>query len=132
MNQYEKDIINATIIFAQMASEYGKTDKIRFCDDYLRRVSAVQINLYATFRLNAGFKSLVVDLPEGTSLYNAILEIVRQNPVLRTDWLDDNDELHAHVLVFINGKEITTLPDRLETPLKSDDVLDFFPPVGGG
>jgi molybdopterin synthase sulfur carrier subunit len=92
----------------------------------------VQVNLYATFRLNAGLKNLNINLPRGITLYKAILEIVRQYPVLRTDWLDDKHELHAHVLVFINGQDITTLPEGLETPLEPEDVLDFFPPVAGG
>lgn len=92
----------------------------------------MKVNLYATFRLNAGFKNLDINLPHGITIYEAILEIVRQYPVLRFDWLDDDNELHAHVLVFINGKDITTLPEGLETPLEPEDVLDFFPPVAGG
>jgi sulfur-carrier protein len=92
----------------------------------------LQVNLYATFRLNAGIKSFSIDLPAGTTIRQAILEIVRQYPVLRGDWLDEADELHAHVLVFHNSKETSTLPGGLDTPLEPQDVLDFFPPVAGG
>jgi len=92
----------------------------------------VQVNLYATFRLRAGVKSLNLDLPAGTTVYQAILETVRRVPVLKDDWLDCNNDLHAHVLVFVNSRDVNTLPEGLQTSLQPDDVLDFFPPVAGG
>jgi molybdopterin synthase sulfur carrier subunit len=92
----------------------------------------MQVNLYATFRLAAGFKHLQIDLPQGSTIYTLVLAIVDQYPVLRTHWLDIENQLHAHVHIFLNGNEITTLPDDLQTRLNPADVVDFFPPVAGG
>jgi MoaD family protein len=94
--------------------------------------SLMQINLYATFRLIAGCKSLTLDLPTGTPLRAAIDEILRQLPDLRRHWVTDEGEMHAHVHVLINGQEATTLEGGWMTPLKPDDVVDFIPPVAGG
>lgn len=92
----------------------------------------MQFNLYATFRLLAGAKSGVVDLPQGATVREAVDAIVAVHPNLRPHWLDASGELHAHVHIFVNGNEVQTLPAGLQTPLETAAVLDFFPPVGGG
>jgi sulfur-carrier protein len=94
--------------------------------------NAMQINLYATFRLHAGVRRFDLDLPDGVTLKQAIEAIVEQYPVLHNHWLDEYGNLYAHVHAFINGVDAGTLPDGLNTPLKPADVLDFFPPVAGG
>lgn len=95
-------------------------------------IACMQANLYATFRLLANTRSIQLDLPSGTPLDQAITAIVDQLPVLRPHWLDECGELRAHVHVFVNGSDISTLPAGLRTPLQPGDVLDFFPPVAGG
>lgn len=89
-------------------------------------------NLYATFRLLAKVKSFSLDLPAGTTAFQAVQRIVDMHPVLRSHWLNDAGELHAHVHMFINGHEVLTLPQGVDTPLQPADTLDFFPPVAGG
>lgn len=92
----------------------------------------MQFNLYATFRLLAGVKTLHIDLPDGTTVQQAVHAVVKEQPVLRTHWLDEAGEIHAHVHIFINGHDVQNMERGVETPLKPEDVLDFFPPVGGG
>jgi MoaD family protein len=92
----------------------------------------MQINLYATFRLQAGVRCFELDLTEGATLQHAIEAIVTRYPVLRQHWLDGEGELYGHVHAFINGHDAGTLPLGLNTPLQPADVLDFFPPVAGG
>jgi molybdopterin synthase sulfur carrier subunit len=92
----------------------------------------MQVNLYATFRLIAGVRSLELDLPEGTTVRQAVDEILARLPDLRPHWVNAQNEIHAHVHGFVNGKDVSTLPQGWETPLQSGDVLDFFPPVAGG
>jgi molybdopterin converting factor small subunit len=92
----------------------------------------MQVNLYANFRLHAGVKTFYLDLPPGTNVYQAVLQIVSQYPPLRKDWLDENDCLNAHVHVFIDGSEVGSLPESLDTLLQPENVLDFFPPIAGG
>lgn len=92
----------------------------------------MQANLYATFRLLAGVKVIPLDLQDGKTIQEAILAIIEKHPVLRSHWLNQVGELHAHVHVFLNGVDTSTLPDGLQTRLKCEDNLDFFPPVAGG
>ncbi len=92
----------------------------------------MQANLYATFRLLAGIKTVPVDLPEGSTISQAVGAVVEQYPVLRPHWFDADGEIHAHVHIFVDGEDAQNLAQGLQTPLKAGAVLDFFPPVGGG
>lgn len=92
----------------------------------------MQINLYATFRLLAGIKTISLDLPTGTTVWQAVQAVVEQLPVLRPHWLDDAGDIHAHVHIFVNGHDVLNMEQKDQTPLHSGDVLDFFPPVAGG
>jgi molybdopterin synthase sulfur carrier subunit len=92
----------------------------------------IKVRLFATFRLLAGIKSLELDLPAGASVQDAVQAIVEQIPLLRPHWLDESGELHAHVHILLDGEDVTTLPDGLQSQLMADSALDFFPPVVGG
>lgn len=92
----------------------------------------MQFNLYATFRLLAGIKTLQIDLPAGTTVHQAVHAVVAERPVLRSHWLDQHGEIHAHVHIFVNGQDVQGMELGDQTPLQPEDVLDFFPPVGGG
>ncbi len=92
----------------------------------------MQVNLYATFRLLAGVKKIPIELPDGATIRQVIDCVVEAYPVLRSHWLDEAGELHAHVHIFVNGEDAQNLPQGLATPLSLTTVLDFFPPVGGG
>jgi|WetSurMetagenome_2_1015567.scaffolds.fasta_scaffold109659_2 sulfur-carrier protein len=92
----------------------------------------MQVNFYATFRLLAKAKSFQLDLPDGTTITQAIQEIVKAYPVLRPQWLNDQGELFPHVHAFLNGAKVATLPAGFNTILSAQDRLDFFPPIAGG
>jgi sulfur-carrier protein len=92
----------------------------------------MQFNLYATFRLIAGIKTLEIQLPAGTTVRQAVDALVAERPVLRPHWLDADGDIHAHVHVFVNGDDALNLAQGFDTPLPVESVLDFFPPVGGG
>jgi sulfur-carrier protein len=92
----------------------------------------MQFNLYATFRLLAGIKTIHIDLPEGTTVRQAVGAVIEDRPVLRPHWVNEAGEIHAHVHIFINGDDVQTMPAGIDTPLQVTDVLDFFPPVAGG
>ena len=92
----------------------------------------MQFNLYATFRLLAGVKTVEIELAEGTTIRQAVDALVVERPVLRPHWLDAEGDIHAHVHIFVNGEDARTLAAGFDSPLPRDSVLDFFPPVGGG
>ena len=92
----------------------------------------IHVTLIATFRLVAGVKSFDLDLSSGFTLLQAVRCIVERYPALRSHWVDDTGELHAHVHVFYNGEDAANLPQGLAVIVQPGDTLDFFPPVAGG
>lgn len=92
----------------------------------------MQFNLYATFRLLAGTRSLELDLPAGTTVRQALNAVIEQYPKLKQHWLNEEGEVHAHVHIFVNGDDVQNLKEGMETQLPENSVLDFFPPVAGG
>jgi len=92
----------------------------------------MQVNLYATFRLIAGQKSCMLDLPAGATVRQAVDALLEQLPVLRSHWLDEQGVLYPHVHILCNRKDVETLPEKLDTILEENAVLDIIPPVAGG
>lgn len=92
----------------------------------------MQINLYATFRLIAGVKTLTIDLPAGSTVRQAVQAVVAERPELRRHWLDESGDIHAHVHIFVDGQDVQNMAQQVDSPLPANAVLDFFPPVGGG
>jgi MoaD family protein len=92
----------------------------------------MHVNFYATFRQQAGVKSIELDMPKEPTMRQAVDAIIAVVPALKSIWLTDEGEIQNYVYGFINGTDVSTLPDGWETSLKPDDVLDFLPPVAGG
>ncbi len=92
----------------------------------------MQVNFYATFRVQAGVKSIELELPSGSTMLQAVDAILEKLPGLKSTWLDEKGEIQNYVYGFINGTDVSTLPEGWETKLKPEDMLDFLPPVAGG
>ena len=92
----------------------------------------MRVDFFATLRRIVGAKTVEFDIPEGANVGQLIDEIVRRFPELREMLLDDNGQLYRHVHVFVNGRDVPYIEDKLETVLKPDDVISVFPAVAGG
>jgi molybdopterin converting factor small subunit len=92
----------------------------------------MRVNFYATLRAIAGGKTVEVDLPASTPAWTVLKTATNTRPELDAEiWLAPRQP-KEHIRVFINGRQSLFLPLQLETPLAPNDVLDIFPPVGGG
>ena len=92
----------------------------------------MQINLYSAFREAAGTNNFDLDLPEGSTVNDAIMEIVKIYPGLKKVWFKNDNELYGHVQISINQMDVLSFPDKYKTRLNPKDTLDFFPPIVGG
>lgn len=90
------------------------------------------VNFYATFRLIAGLRSIEVELGTGATVRHLVEAVLIKIPALKPHWQNERGEMYAHVHGFVNGQEISTLPQGWDTMLNPTDVLDFIPPVAGG
>ncbi len=92
----------------------------------------MRINFYATYRPIVGGKTVEFDLDQGITLRQLVQAIIARFPAMQREMLDDDGNLYSHVHIFVNGRDSVFLEKKLDTALQADDVLNIFPPVGGG
>jgi molybdopterin synthase sulfur carrier subunit len=44
----------------------------------------------------------------------------------------ESQDLNQHIIVLVNGRHVSHLPDGLSTELKDGDEVALFPPIAGG
>jgi sulfur-carrier protein len=92
----------------------------------------MKVNFYSTLREIVGQKTVEIDLPENTTVRQLVEEIIRQYPLLERELVDERGNLYQHVHVFVNGRDVPFLVDRVDTQLSMADKISIFPAVGGG
>jgi molybdopterin synthase sulfur carrier subunit len=92
----------------------------------------MKVNFYSTLREIVGQKTVEIDLPENTTVRQLVEEIIRQYPLLERELVDERGNLYQHVHVFVNGRDVPFLVDRIDTQLSMADKISIFPAVGGG
>lgn len=92
----------------------------------------IEVNLVAAYKLIAQKGKLTLDLPDKSSVIDVINGVVKKAPALKSHWLEKDGSPSQHLHVFLNGDDVTTLADELNTCLVEGDSLDFIPPLSGG
>ncbi len=92
----------------------------------------MNINFFATLRQVTGQKSVEFDLPEDITAGEVLEAVVTRYPDMRRELLDENGQLHPHCHMFINGRGVSFMADKMDTVIKPDDKINIFPAVGGG
>jgi len=91
----------------------------------------MEVRLNSLLRLQAGSRSLTLDLRHPTPLAEVLAQIVRLHPKLGPSLLGEGGGPAEHLVVVINGTQWRG--ERGALPLVHDaDVLDLFLAIGGG
>jgi molybdopterin synthase sulfur carrier subunit len=91
----------------------------------------MRIKAYATLRdlLGATFMEVPV---EGTATVERVMRrLVADCPPLDKKLWDDEGRPTGYVKILLNGRSVEYL-SGMATPVKDDDTIALFPPVGGG
>ena len=94
----------------------------------------VKIRAFLTMKeAMGGLSSLELDIENGTIL-SVLVDLVRQfGENFESQVFEQGmKELSGHVLVLVNGRNCSNLPDGLNSVLKDGDELSIFPPMAGG
>jgi MoaD family protein len=87
----------------------------------------MKIKLFGGLRQIAGSAELYAS---GATIREALEKISVQDETLRAAIFDE-DALHPHVRVMLNGHD-SELAQGLETTVSADDQIAIFPPIAGG
>jgi len=91
----------------------------------------MQVKVYATLRMKVGRAEIDVSAGPGDTVRDAIRDVLKQYPALRSDLMSDEGELAKHIHAFLNGRNVRLL-DGLDTVIQEGQKLDIFPAVAGG
>ncbi|MEM3506046.1 MAG: ubiquitin-like small modifier protein 1 [Candidatus Bathyarchaeia archaeon] len=89
----------------------------------------VIVKLYTSLREIAGEKETKVNAETIKEVLKILSE--KYGNEFKNHLLDENGNLKPFFHIMVNGRKMGLL-DGVETRLKDGDVLDIFPPVGGG
>jgi molybdopterin synthase sulfur carrier subunit len=92
----------------------------------------MRVDFYATLRQIVGTKTVDFPLPEGSTIGHLLEEVFIRYPAMRSELLDDEGQLHGHVHVLVNGRDVPYLENTLNSVIHIDDTISIFPAVGGG
>jgi molybdopterin synthase sulfur carrier subunit len=92
----------------------------------------MKVNFYATYRPIVGGKTIDFDVDHGITVQQLVDAIIARFPAMRREMLDDTGQLYSHVHIFVNGRDVCYLENGMDTVIQAADVLNIFPPVGGG
>jgi MoaD family protein len=83
----------------------------------------VLVKFLATVKDKAGKGAEEYELPDGSTLGELAIELEKRYQLSLQD---------PAIMVTLNGKGLTQLPDGLETKLCEGDTILLFPPISGG
>ncbi|MCW4024323.1 MAG: MoaD/ThiS family protein [Candidatus Bathyarchaeota archaeon] len=91
----------------------------------------VNIKFVGALRQIFGKTPLTINFTEGQSLLSLIAQISQDNPQMKKNLIDQQENPKPHALILVNGKEISVLAG-LETTLQDGDEVVFIPITHGG
>ncbi len=89
------------------------------------------VKLYASLRQAAGIKMMELEVLDGITICDVLVDVTKAYPVLEKFIWKAQGELSEHAHVFINSENIHHLAG-LNTGVSSGDQVDIFPPLVGG
>ena len=87
------------------------------------------IQLNATLRGRFGLRDVPVDLPEGSTVRDALNLLQASMPDLYAALVDENGQVRDDIFMLRNGRNIRFL-EGLDTPLSTNDTINCFPNMG--
>jgi len=95
---------------------------------------SVNIRFFAAFRELVGKKEIKLELgsQEKYTMLDVLNKLIEnKGTAIKSKLLDGEGNLRKGVQIFINGVKIH-ITDKMETPVKNDDIIAILPTVGGG
>ena len=91
----------------------------------------MRVKVFANLAEAAGEREIAIDVESESTLSSVLETLFTDYPALREEVLDD-DGLHDHITVLLNGEKVGHDDRGLERAVDPDDELALFPPVSGG
>ena len=75
---------------------------------------------------------MTIDVPQGSSLHNLIVELAKKGDAeLLGKLMENGKKVHSKIKILVNGRDSDHL-GGLETEIKDRDLISILPVAGGG
>ena len=91
----------------------------------------MQVKLYGLIRQAAGTKLVEMEVYPGLRVREILEKLTQDYPAIEKYIWKEPGQISELAHIFINGENIRHLAG-LDSPLKTEDHVDIFPPVVGG
>jgi len=94
----------------------------------------ISVKYLASFSAITGRKEETLTVPEDTTLKGFLLEIVEKyGPAIKKElFVSQTTDIKPRILVLVNGRSVSQLPDKLDAVLSSGDSVILTLPMSGG
>ncbi len=95
-------------------------------------VIRVDVSYFSNVRALTGEPGSTLELPEGSSVHDLLSVVAaRYGDELREYLFTDEEGIHPHVVVILNGRGVGVV-EGLDTTLNDGDRVAILPSIGGG
>jgi MoaD family protein len=91
----------------------------------------ISVEIGFSFKRELGDDYRTLELPDGSTVRDAIAELARRHPAAGSRLFDEAGEIRRNINALINGGNVQ-FRQRFDTVLRDGDRLAILPPVGGG
>ena len=92
----------------------------------------VEVSYFSNVRALTGEPGSTLELKERSSVHDLLINVAaRYGDELREYMFTEDNMLHSHVVVILNGRGVGVL-DGLDTALNDGDRVAILPSIGGG
>lgn len=91
----------------------------------------MQVRMFATLRDLAGARQADIPVDGDNTVGDVLHRLAEQYPALGSKLWDDKGQWRGMITVLMNGRSVQYL-SGFATPVGETDVIQLFPPVGGG
>lgn len=88
----------------------------------------MKVTFYSAIRSLIDQKTIEIDYVENLTVIELLNLVIAKYPVLQEVLFNEMGDLYPHAHVYINGRDIPYLEDKMETALSPTDKVDIFPP----
>ncbi|MHA1917579.1 MAG: MoaD/ThiS family protein [Candidatus Ranarchaeia archaeon] len=96
---------------------------------------SIEIRFFGLLRNIIGKKVIEITIPTNSpnnKLKDHLVDVFKIYPKLKEEILNETEDgFKSQYRLLLNSKEIT-FKNPLDTVIKENDVLQFFPPISGG
>jgi len=86
----------------------------------------MKVNFGLGLRDIAGGKAVEFDLENSVTAQKLLDAIIERFPLMKKEILNEDGQMHGHIHLFINGRDVQFTDDKFQTKIMQDDIVNLY------